>query len=74
MKLLGRDQFNYLYAEMDFGIDCILSVTKRKGIATVYEDDIFVGTISTKRTAKAVLHKLNDIYKGQRYYRIPRTL
>lgn len=74
MKLLGRDQFGFLYAEMDFGINCVISLRKRNGIAQVYEDDIFVGYINTKRTAKGTLRKLNDLYKGQRYYRVPRTL
>lgn len=74
MKFLGRDQFGFLYASMDFGIDCVISLRKRNGVAQVYEDDIFVGVINTKRTAKGALHKLNEIYKGQRYYRIPRYL
>lgn len=74
MKFLGRDQFGFIYAEMDFGVNCILSLRKRKGVAEVYEDDIYVGVINTKRTAKGTLHKLNEIYKGQRWYRIPRYL
>lgn len=80
MKFLGRDKFGFLYAKMDFGTNCILSLVKRKGVAEVYSEGdlsgrgIFIGFIYTERTAKGTLHKLNDLYKGQKYYSLPRTL
>lgn len=75
MKLLGRDIYGWLYAEFQFAHGkAMLCVKKKNGIAWVCEDDTFVGTTHTKRTAKATLYKLAELYEHNHYYRIPGKL
>lgn len=75
MKLLGRDQWGWLYGEFNFVHGkAKICVKKQHGRAWVCEDDVFVGITETKRTAKATLYRLAELYENHHYYRIPGKL